>query len=335
MKDTLDIISNFNKLSTLKQIGGIEVSVLENGYRRGIRIAHFITASGLNFKVVLDRGMDISNAFYKQYGLAWLSHKGIAPGNDKSAQGWLENFGGGLMTTCGLTHIGPPEDDQYGKRGLHDVISFIPAEIESVIQPDLYSRSLGMSITGKIIQSTVFGPSLELKRTISAELGRAKIRIHDIIINMGNQPVPHMLLYHINLGWPLIDEGTQLVWKGRHEKNNCAQDDPKNCKQPMDCHQGTGESSIFIDIDPDEKDFCHCKAYNPVLGFGLKISFKKEQLPWLINWQHWGKNEYVTGLEPATHLPIGQSAARKEGTLIFLYPYETCEYELEMEIIHI
>jgi hypothetical protein len=52
----------------------------------------------------------------------------------------------------------------------------------------------------------------------------------------------------------------------------------------------------------------------------------------LINWQHWGKNEYVTGLEPATNPPIGQAKARKQNELILLAPGETKNYELEMEV---
>lgn len=330
----MDIIDNFNKLSTLKQIGGIEISVLENGHGRGVRIAHLITGSGLNFKLVIDRCLDISNAFYGPYSLTWLSHNGITHGFDISSSGWLDKFGGGLMTTCGLTHVGPPEEDLHGKRGLHDSVSFIPADIESVIQPDLYTRSLEMSITGRMIQSTVFGPSLELKRTISAELGKAKLRIHDIVRNMGNQQVPHMLLYHINLGWPLIDDGTKLIWNGIYNKKKYPQDNLKTCKSPIKSHQGKGEIAIYIDIDSDENGLCHCEAFNPKLGLGFKITFKKEQLPWLTNWQHWGENEYVIGIEPGTHPPIGQSAAREEGTLFFLRPNESCEYDLEMEIVH-
>ena len=43
-----------------------------------------------------------------------------------------------------------------------------------------------MSITGKMKQTQVLGPNLELKRTISATLGEAIIRIHDEVINRGN-----------------------------------------------------------------------------------------------------------------------------------------------------
>ena len=74
--------------------------------------------------------MDIADAFFNQHSLAWLSHEGVTfpqPFSDRGAD-WLRTFGGGLLTTCGLTHVGGPETDEHGKRGLHDRISNIPAE---------------------------------------------------------------------------------------------------------------------------------------------------------------------------------------------------------------
>jgi hypothetical protein len=63
------------------------------------------------------------------------------------------------------------------------------------------------------------------------------------------------------------------------------------------------------------------------------VRFKKSQLPWFVNWQHWAPGEYVTGLEPCTNPPVGQAAARKEGTLIMLQPGESRQYELKLEVI--
>ena len=63
------------------------------------------------------------------------------------------------------------------------------------------------------------------------------------------------------------------------------------------------------------------------------MRFHKKQLPWLTNWQHWGKNEYVTGLEPGTNPPIGQAMARKENHLIHLAPGESRSYDVEIEVL--
>ena len=127
-----------NKISNHTQLGGIETSVLDNGAGRGTRIAWINTGTGLRYKVVLDRAMDIADAFYNQHSLAWISHAGVTSPQPMADKGidWLRTFGGGLLTTCGLSHVGSPETDAFGERGVHGLISNIPAELESIVQPD-------------------------------------------------------------------------------------------------------------------------------------------------------------------------------------------------------
>lgn len=342
MKDKLTIWNTNNwrgKIINHRQAGGIETSTLDNGSEKGVRVAWINTGAGLYFKVVLDRAMDIADAFYNQYSLTWISHRGIIPldFSEQSGFNWLNYFGGGLVTTCGLTHIGGPEDDESGKRGLHDRISMIPATVESVVQPDLFRNQFEMSITGRMLQSTVFGPHLELKRTISARLGQPVIKICDEVTNVGNNEIPHMFLYHVNFGYPLIDNGTRLIWSGKWTtpKKDIIFNDNNNfrlCKPPMNEHSGTGESVAFIDINPDKDGSCCYEVCNENIPLNVAVRFRKDQLPWLTNWQHWGRNEYVTGLEPGTNPPIGQKTARNEGNLILLQPGESRKYEIEFEI---
>lgn len=330
------------KISNPAQIGGIETALVDNGPGRGTRIAWVNTGTGLRYRVVIDRAMDIADAFYNQHSLTWLSHAGITspePYSDKGTD-WLRTFGGGLLVTCGLTHVGGPEKDEYGERGLHGPISNIPAEIESIIQPDLMAGKMGMSITGRMKQTRIFGPCLELKRTISGTIGQASIRIHDEVTNRGNIPAPHMVLYHCNFGWPLVDEGTDIIWQGSwqpregdrvrifREENNF-----HKCPPPLDDHRGTGEEAAFIDPLPDPSGWCNCGLYNPRISIAFRLRFQKKQLPCLANWQHWGKNEYVTGIEPATNFPIGQAKARAQNELSYIAPGESRMYDIEMEVL--
>ena len=332
------------KISNPAQVGGIETSVLDNGLGRGTRIAWINTGTGLRYKVVIDRAMDIADAFYNQHNLAWLSHSGITSPQPLSNNGidWLQTFGGGLLTTCGLSHVGGPEQDEFGERGVHGEISNTAAEIESIIQPDPANNKLDMSITGIIRHTPIFGPALELKRTISGKLGEAKIWIHDEVTNRGNQPAPHMILYHCNFGWPLADEGAELLWKGKwkprfEDKPNRIFNDTHNfhhCPAPMEEHGGTGEDVGFIDIEQDADGKSVCGLFNSKINLALALRFDKKQLPWLTNWQHWGKGEYVTGLEPGSHPPIGQANARKDGSLLFIAPREIKQYNLEISLMH-
>jgi len=331
-----------NRISHPSQVGGIETSVLDNGPGRGVRIAWISTGTGLRYKVVLDRGMDIAEAFYNAHSLAWISHEGIKapPASYQSGLDWLRHWGGGLITTCGLDHMGSPENDEYGDRGLHGQIGYQPAEIRSIDQPDPASGKMDFSISGVMRQSRVFALKLELERRISGTLGEPVIRIHDKVTNRGNTPAPHMMLYHVNLGWPLVDEGAEILWQGEWDSRGGEQDDAifheggtfKTCQPPLANHCGTGEACAFIDIIADKKGWCKCGIRNPKIGLEFNLRFRKDQLPWLINWQHWGENEYVTGLEPATNPTVGQGPARDSGTLLFLEPGESLEYELEISI---
>lgn len=332
-----------SKISNVSQFGGIETSVLDNGPGRGTRIAWVNTGSGLRFKVVIDRAMDIADASFNQYNLPWISHAGVtAPSPILHGSDWLRTFGGGLLTTCGLSYFGPPEEDENGERSLHGLISNQPAQLESIRQPEPARGNMEMSITGIVAETKIFGPTLLLRRTISATLGQSSIRIHDDVTNGGNTATPHMLLYHCNFGWPLADEGTQILWDGSWKSGGRPQDDQvfsegknfRTCPPPQDAHSGDGEAVAFIDPRADGKGECECGLYNAGARVALTLRFNKSQLPSLTNWQHWGKGEYVVGLEPGTNPPSGQAAARKENKLIFLQPGETRSYDLEFRIIN-
>ena len=332
-----------NKLSNIHQWGGIETSVLDNGAGKGVRIAWFNTGSGLRFKVIIDRGLDIGDAFHNENSLAWISHLGVTPPQPSFDQGmdWLKNFGGGLLTTCGLSHTGQPDEDEFGKRGLHGNYSNLPAEIICIQQPDPHSGNLTFSLTGIVKETSVFGHHLELKRTISCTLGKSEILIHDEVINRGNLPAPHMMLYHINCGWPLIDKGTDIFWSGDWEPVSYPEgntifkegNDFKKCPDPLTTHNGAGEDVAFINPQADENGMCNSGFINDKIDLGFIIEFNKKELPWLTNWQHWGKNEYVCALEPGTNPPMGQKKARSQGVLINLAPGEKRRYTVKLKVI--
>src|SRR5690606_18471886 len=103
---------------------------------------------------------------------------------------------------------------------------------------------------------------------------------------------------------------------------------------PIQAHNGNGEEAAFIDVRSDASGVCHCGIYNERLEMAVSLEFQKEQLPWLTNWQHWGRGEYVCGLEPGTHPPVGQQKARSEGTLLFLQAGETKQYDVVLEVLH-
>lgn len=332
-----------DKICNIIQVGGIETSILDNGIERGNRIAWFNTGSGLRYKVILDRAMDIGEAFFDSYSLSWLSHSGFTAPRPDANKGleWLRSFGGGLLTTCGLSHYGTPEDDSIEPKGLHGRISNIPAQIESIIQPNCLNNTGEMSVTGIIKETKVYGPNIEIRRTIKSYLGVNKIEITDNISNCGNTKIPIMLLYHCNFGWPLVDEGTDIIYKGkcisRDSDMNKAIFNGKSfrkCLAPQKTHCGTGEFCFFIKPKSDRKSVCHAGLVNRKIGIALKMTYKKEQFPLLTNWQHFGMGEYVCALEPGTKNISHTNNNIQEESFIFLKPSETKIFTLCIEIMN-
>jgi galactose mutarotase-like enzyme len=332
-----------DKINNISQIAGIETSVIDNGPAKGTRIANINTGSGLRYKILLDRASDIESASYNQYNLSWLSHKGANCVNPAANSGveWLYSFAGGLLTTCGLTHIGGPEEDENGSRGIHGRISNIPCEVEAITQPSLDNPDSQMQVKTLTKQSKVFGPNLELRRTISSPLCKSIINVKDTVTNRGNTETPLMLLYHCNFGYHLVDEGSEILWDGDWESRGNDMDnaifnkenDFHKCPPPLKEHSGSKEACGFIDTKADENGKCYAGIYNPNLEIAVKMSFVKKQLPWLTNWQHFGIGEYVTALEPGTNPPLGQKKAGEQDELIYLKPGRSREFELGFEII--
>lgn len=331
-----------NKVANVHQIGGIETAILDNGTARGMRIAWMNTGAGLRLKVLLDRCMDISEAFYNEHSLTWISQNGLSSINNidtNNHNAWLTYFGGGLVTTCGLNHVGITESDATETRPLNGTIHAQPAEIISIVQPSLIDQQFDMKIVGIIKECTPFGTQLILKRTIKATLGIAKFSICDEVLNIGNIDAPHMLLYHCNFGWPLVDIGTELFWDGKLKSRGTKSDDNvfnnsdyTIVKAPISNANGEAEACAFIDTAANQEGECSCGLINKLIGLKLTMRFNKTELPWLTNWQHFENNDYVVGLEPGTNPPIGQTKASASNTLRTIAPGQSEKYSLHFSV---
>ena len=328
-----------SKVINTQQLGGIETSVLDNGPDRGTRIAWVNTGSPLRYKVVLDRGLDIADAFFGPHSLTWQSLGGITPPTRALDRGldWLWGFYGGLMVTCGPTHIGAPTTRDGQEIGLHGHHSNTAATIESITNPDIARRQTSMSITGTVRTARVFGPNMELRRTISSELGQPSIRICDTVRNLHNKTVPHAWLLHINFGYPLVDAGTEILFAGKLTPRIGDESYFKSARkfklvpEPIAMHKGSGESCTFIEPKTDRSKMASVGLHNPKLGFAVEIRTSMKQFHRLLNWQHWGPGgQYVTALEPLRGFMAG--TADEDRWSDSLRPGQTRSYEATISV---
>ncbi len=323
------------------QFGGIELSELIDGPGKGNRIAWVNTGSGLHYKIVIDRGMDIADAFYKGISLSWLSLSDITRPEislNKDID-WLWGFFGGLFVSCGPSSAGAPCEDNGQNLPLHGRHSNLSASIESIINPDPISGKKIMSITGIIREARLFNPNIELRRTISSPLNESKIILEDEFVNRGNLKAEHAWLIHINLGYPLIEPGAEFVFKGKVSPRPDSVEYYKNrnykiVPEPLEEHRGSGEAVCYIDPATDKNGMVYCGVINTKRNIGLKISFLKKDFPRFVNWQHFGPGgQYVMGIEPANCGVEGRNVDRERGWLDFLKPRQKKKYTLTIEVI--
>ena len=154
------------------QLGGIDLLSQIDGPAAGTRCAWVNTGSGLHYKVLVDRGLDIAEAFYKGMSLSWLSLSGAPRPEMAMHRGldWLWGFFGGLVASCGPSSAGAPCKDGTEELGLHGRHTNLSASLESVVGPDPLRGLTEMSITGVVRQAKLFEPNLELRRTITSPL---------------------------------------------------------------------------------------------------------------------------------------------------------------------
>ncbi len=291
------------------QVAGIETAVLADGPARGVRVAWVNTGTPLRYKVVIDRGLDIADAFYGAASLAFLSYTGTTPPTRALDGGldWLGGFYGGLVCSCGPQHVGGPETVDGVDYGLHGTHSNTPAEVEAVCQPDPAAGKDVMSITGRVRTARMFGPNVELRRTIRSAMGTPAVEIHDEFTNRGNTPTRHCWLLHLNFGWPLLDRGSRIVYRGpvvpRSDSVKWFTDPGKYkvAPSPVKAHTGAGEDVAFVDPPADADGLCHVGIVNEKLELGVEVTYPRKNYPRLVNWQHFGPGgEYVVGLEPVS-----------------------------------
>ncbi len=306
----------------------------EGGKADGMHAVDVSNGTGLLFTVYLDRAMDIGHLSFKGYNASFISKCGVtsAKNFDDKGLGWLKTFTAGFLTTCGLTQVGSPCKSDGEELGLHGVITSIPAE-DVCIDIDLERSTPEITIKGRMRQGIIFGENLWLNREIKVKYGVNQIYINDFVENRGALERPYMMLYHFNIGYPLLDENVKLMTSAgyvrpRDEEAKSGEAMRENSEKPIPGYQ---EQVFYYKSKAVDDKGSFAGLYNEKLGFGIKIWSRPEQLPNLIQWKNMGYGDYVMGLEPGNCFPEGREEQKEYG-LETLKPMESATQNLVIEI---
>jgi len=340
-----------SRAGSLSQFAGVRLMTLGDGLERGIRMLEFRTGSGLRFTVLIDRALDIADCDYRGMAIGWHSpagfkHPGLAEYEGEGGLAWLRSFSG-LMVTCGLDHIlfmydEPADHYVYGPRKLvshsiHGRVATLPARLTG------YGESWSgdectLWCEGIVSQGTVFGEDLYLVRRIEADVGLDEIRIRDRVGNRGFYRTPHMYCYHINVGYPVLDEGARylapikdVVWAAHagdaYRKQGVGY---RTIPAPK---QNFHEQVWQHELAADSAGIAPVALVNDRIALGFEVSTRKEQFPCMFEWQNLQAGQYALGIEPSTNHVLGHKAARERGELIWLEHGEERRYDTTFRVL--
>lgn len=327
------------RAGSFHQFAGVQLSILGDGLERGIRCLEFRTGTGFMFKVLVDRAFDVAHCEYRGAAIGWHSpagfrHPGLHEYNDEGGLSWLRSFSG-LMMTCGLDHTlfmnqRPADTYHYIHRktvdsSLHGRIAMIPGRLVGYgAQWDGDECTLWCE--GVVQQAAVFGEDLHLVRRIEARVGESAFSLHDRVINHGFYRTPHMFLYHVNVGYPVLDEGSRYVAPIRHtiwasHADSLKQQGVGYLVQPepkQNFHEQVYEHAMAADAQGRIPVALVNPGFDEGRGLGLMIEVNRGEFPYMFQWQNYQEGQYAIGIEPSTNHVFGEPFARERGELIWL-----------------
>ena len=305
-----------NYIGNPLQIRGAERYVLQGTKGEGMHFLYVRNGKGLELWLSLDRAGDVSRLNFKGDNMGFFAPCGyVAPQYyDEKGAGFLKSFTAGFFTTCGLTAVGSPCIDDGEELGLHGTISNIPAELLMVEETDE-----ALTVKLKIRDTAIFGRKLVLNRKYTFSYTQNEFEVEDTVTNDGDATSPYMILYHCNMGYPLVCESS--VVKIPHSsvvgRNEYAQSEIEKALIVEAPQSNFEEKCYYFDVI-EKEGRAAVGIFGPLVNKGVVMSYDKTELPLFTEWQMFGKTDYVLGLEPGNCTPDGRDVLRRNGTLKFI-----------------
>lgn len=311
------------------QLCGVEEHRLVGGKGDGMRLYEVNNGKGIMLTVSPDRNGDITRLWYKGINLCYMSPCGyVAPAYyDSIGSNWLQSFTAGFLTTCGLQAVGSPCTDEGEELPLHGSIANIPCEQAYWTEED------GELVIHTVTKDeTIFGRKLRLTRRLRVSTEENRFVIEDTISNTGDRVEPFEILYHMNMGYPLLDEDSVVTIPSVEvvPRDDHAAKDIQNwmhMEKPKAGYQERCYYHKFADR------IVSAEICQPKLDMRLKITFDAKELDGFVEWKMMGVRDYVLGLECGNCYPDGRDVMRRTGMLKFLQPGEKKTYSVEVSLV--
>ncbi len=260
----------------------------------GDRVLILRLAGGLSLDVLPDRGLDLGAAWSGSVPLAWRSPQSADPG---PGHGWNERFLGGLLATCGPDNIGAPRGAS-GQHGTHHLTRAEDVRWWRQRAPE----GIDVHVRGRITHSSS-GSWIVIEREIVTGTARPCVEVRDTVRNEGNSPAAVPLLYHVNLGAPMLRPGARMSV----DAGTAVLRDP--CPPGQDAlslpHPRDGLDAVVAEHPGirSHDGWARATLTETGLGADVAVEWRTDTLPRLCTWNNPARGGWVLGVEP-TNAPL-------------------------------
>jgi hypothetical protein len=319
--------------------GSIEKWTIRGGPGDGIDVVE-INNGRLAVSVLPTRGMGLWKARCDDLDLGWDSpvrrpvHPALVRPHEAGGVGWLGGFHE-LLARCGLASHGPPATDRKEGRPqtLHGRIANLPAHrVTAGIDDD--SK---IWVRGEVDETSLFGPCLRLDSTVSTTPGSCRLSLSETVTNLAGTCSEFELLYHTNIGRPLLEPGARLAAPARRvvPANQHAADGIDHWDLFGPPQAGYIEQCYFLELAADSEGRTLVVLTNQEATRGLALEFDLAPLPCFTLWKNTvhDADGYVAGIEPSTDLPNPREFERDQGRLMTLEPGESWSARIDLTLL--
>lgn len=142
-----------------------------------------------------------------------------------------------------------------------------------------------------------------------------------------------MLLYHMNLGYPLLSETAELHINSSEviPRDDRAAEDLDTWNKMLAPVPNFVEQCYYHRF---QGETAKLSLFNDSIKKGLQISFPTKDFPLITQWKMMGERDYVLGLEPCTNTLEGRGTIRQKGELKFLAPGESQTFTVKVSLFN-
>ena len=228
-----------------------------------------------------DNALDIVWVKYKGVNVSFLSKNGLKDGT----RDFVGNFEGGFLYTCGMDNVSACVDG----KPVHGSLHYKKCDFAYA-----YEQDGVIYVCGEVKETALFGKNLVMKRCFA--VSENAILINDTLENQGYSKADYVLLYHVNYGYPFLDECLEM-------------EIPAIASDPLTEVAATNKADMFRITAPidggEEHVYYHTlsegkvRLVNSERQMAIEMLYNVQDFPFTLEWKSMISGDYALGIEPS------------------------------------